>query len=75
MSDNTFYVDGRWPLMGYMVERHKCKRKILVETILIGTNHNMSVSATCAECATPSPEFQNDHPDIIQKIEEWKLSK
>lgn len=73
--DDTFYIDGRFPLMGYMLSCSKCGRKILVETALCGTNHNIGVFATCAECLSPDGKFQEDHPEVVKKIEEWKLSK
>lgn len=39
-----------FPVVGRIVECSKCKRKILVERILIGVNHTYTTVVTCWEC-------------------------
>lgn len=58
----------------YKKKCSKCGRKILVEIVLIGTNHNADIIATCAECLKKESlpkEFVSERPEIAKDIEEW----
>lgn len=70
-KDDTYYVDGDTPVLGYLSECPKCHRKILIETCLCGANHNIGVTAICAECVEIPTEFQKSNPDICDKIKKW----
>jgi len=57
----------------YKLKCSKCGRKILVEAILAGTDHNVDLIVTCAECIKPpfNEEFVRKYPDIAKDIESW----
>ena len=73
---DTYYIDGKFGVMGHLVACGKCGRKIIVENVLIGTNHNISVIAKCADCFEISETFRRDYPNDAEEIEalvnEWK---
>jgi len=76
MSEKTFYIDNvsnmpSWPigLLGYLLACPKCGKKIIVETTLNGSNHNMSMSAICADCWELNESFKQKFPDKSQEIE------
>lgn len=60
-------------------EHHKekcsqCGRRILVQIILDGSSHNISVSVVCADCLAKigvGEEFRKEHPEEAQDIENW----
>lgn len=68
---NTYYISGDTPILGYLSECPKCHRKILIETILCGVSHNVSVTAVCAECVDIPAEFQEKNPEVSKQIKEW----
>lgn len=58
----------------YKKECTKCKRRILVEIGLIGTNHNAGVSVTCANCIKEEQipeEFKKENPEAYNDIMKW----
>ena len=63
----TYFIDGQFGIMGYMLQCRKCGRKIVVETVLNGTNHNLAVHVTCAECM----EIDEEHPEIIKQVADF----
>jgi hypothetical protein len=74
MDADTLFVQspGQPPVVGYLLRCPACGRKVLVEVALLGTNHNLSVSATCAECLPPLlPGIARRHPDVAARLERW----
>ena len=71
MKDGFFISDGVFGSMGHFLKCHKCGRKIIVEFVINGTNHNMNVAATCAECVVLSEDFKKNNPEEAKKIEEF----
>ena len=59
-------------VVNYTLSCNKCGRKILVEIVLFGVNHNASVRATCAECLTLNEEYCAEHSEECEEIKEWK---
>lgn len=62
--------------MHYTSYRTSCKtcgKKILVEIVLCGISHNVSVGTVCGDCiALPLPDsFKEQSPQEAQEIEEW----
>lgn len=58
----------------YKLQCGKCGRKILVEVLLIGSNHNADVMVNCAECLKKSgvhPEFKKRYSKAASDIERW----
>ena len=55
----------------------KCNRKILVEVILIGTNHNSVVISTCADCLEldETSNFKKENLDAFNDIQKWSKSE
>lgn len=73
MFKSTYFVQGHnIGLMGYLLQCPVCNRKIIVETALIGANHNASVFATCAECLKVNDKFAEEYFEIVNQIENWK---
>lgn len=60
-------------LVHYKKECTKCKRPILVEVSLFGTNHNAGVSVICRECLEQpfDKEFVEQNPELAKELEEW----
>lgn len=50
-----------------------CGRKLLIEINLNGSNHNLSVNATCGECIKPEELnlFEETWPREAKAIREW----
>lgn len=51
-----------------------CGRKILVESIRIGTNHTSSVAVMCLECLMKNginEDFEKISSEIAKDIEDW----
>lgn len=68
----TFTIPETIPVVGYLVECKGCGQKTLVETALNGSNHNISVTATCLDCMLPlRPEFELAHPEVAKTIKGW----
>ena len=64
------------PYTYYKLKCEKCGRKILVEIVLMGVNHNMAVIATCAKCLKkkgPMKGFKEQRPSEYEDIMEWIL--
>lgn len=62
----------------YKKECTKCKRRILVEIGLIGTNHNAGVSVTCVDCIKEEQihgNFKKRKPRSIQRHNEMDKGK
>jgi hypothetical protein len=60
----------------YKLNCSKCGRKILVEIALCGTNHNLSVIATCADCLKSHwnevpEEFLKERKQEAKDIKAW----
>lgn len=72
MSD-TYAIDGPdgYSLHGTMLECKVCKRKVLLELFVNGTKHHLSETVICAECLHINEEFRDEHPEIVEQIEEW----
>lgn len=72
MTD-TFYVayDNGIGEMGYMLKCPHCNRKMIVDCLLNGSNHNISVSVTCAECLVLSEEWKEKNPKQTKQIESF----
>lgn len=75
MSD-TYFIEGTEGLgvAGKMLACFVCGRKILLESVINGTSHNVSETVTCAECLHINKEFGEKHPEIVAQIEEWSKS-
>ena len=64
-------------LFGYEYHKEKCPqcgRRILVQIILNGTSHNVSVSVVCSECLEKigvGEEFKKERPEEAKDIESW----
>jgi hypothetical protein len=59
-------------VIGYFLKCHQCGKKIVVEAVLNGVNHNVSMSAVCAECVELNDEFKTAQSNIARSIEEFK---
>lgn len=65
----------------YKMVCQTCGRKILVEVLLIGTNHNASIVASCAECLQKRKDFpafkkfKKQHPQEAKDILAWAESR
>lgn len=56
----------------------RCGRKILVQIVLDGSNHNASVSVICAECLAKTgvgKQFKEERPEATKDIENWLADK
>jgi hypothetical protein len=70
-----FRIAGdRFPTVGYLLECPGCKRKIVVETAINGTDHNISVSVTCGECVNLE-ELSKSNPSVAGQIAIWLCKK
>lgn len=63
---------GSFAVTGYFLTCRECRRKILVEIALLGTNHNATVTAICAECLKIGENFKKEQPKVSEQIEEWQ---
>lgn len=72
MSD-TYFIEGShgFHVAGNMLECFSCKRKILLEVVVNGTQHHSGDTVTCADCLHINEEFRDEHPEIVEQIEEW----
>ena len=65
------------PKFNYEHHKEKCSqcgRRILVQIVLDGSSHNMSVSVVCADCLAKIgvvEEFKKEHPEEAKDIENW----
>lgn len=78
--NKTYYIpsnkDGfSLAALGEFCTCKKCGRKIIVEMGLIGTTHHFGLTVTCADCMEICDEFKTNHPDVVQRIEDWKAGK
>ena len=67
-----YYTESNgFGVRGYLLKCPNCGRKIVVETILNGVSHNVSVVATCANCIDTN---RQDHPqpEIMEKVRKFK---
>ena len=75
----TIKTDPFYPEIMYFLQCYKCGRKIIVETVLNGSNHNIHVSAVCLECFNITDEFKQRYPqqagEIEKHVAEAMLSK
>jgi len=58
----------------YKIKCQKCGRKILVEVLLFGVNHNADLIATCAECLQKKgldKKFAKKNPEVAKDIKAW----
>lgn len=56
----------------HKLECRKCKRKILVEKVLVGVDHDMSIDVICADCLDkPGKMFAKQHPKAVIDIWSW----
>lgn len=46
------YNSQKLPTIGRILKCEKCHRQILVEDMLIGTNHTVATVVTCWDCLT-----------------------
>lgn len=49
----------------------KCKKKLLIERVINGTDHDLSIIVTCQGCVALRDEFRKEHPEKAEKIENW----
>jgi len=55
-------------------ECSNCGRKILVERVLAGVPHTVSVYANCLDCIMKkglTESFKKEHPEEAEDIESW----
>ena len=63
-----------YDVLTYYCKCSKCRRKILVQMLTLGTSHDLYVTATCAECLKRygiDEEYARENPDDARRIEEW----
>jgi len=73
------YASKHLDKLKFNYEHHKgkcsqCGRRILVQIVLDGSSHNMSVSIVCADCLAKigvGEKFRKEHPEEAQDIEKW----
>lgn len=69
---NTYYIpqaSGR-TVLGEFTNCTKCKRNILVESILAGSNHTLGIYVTCSDCIDLA-SIKEHNPDLLPQFEEW----
>jgi hypothetical protein len=77
MVQNTYYLPRQsdqpmsFASLGYLLQCRKCQRKIVVDCVLNGTNHNLGVYAICAECVKLEGDFKEKFPEQAKAIEEF----
>ena len=67
-------VIERMPIATYYTKCGICGKKILVQILLMGTNHNACVSTTCGSCLKENginAQYKKKDPEEAQKIEAW----
>jgi hypothetical protein len=72
--NNQYFIQGTsgFDTMGHLLTCQKCGKKILVEVVLMGTNHNTAIQATCLDCLKLSEEFRSLHPKVADQIDHWR---
>ncbi|MCK9458156.1 MAG: hypothetical protein M0R80_00570 [Proteobacteria bacterium] len=72
MTD-SYYIpapEGGFACQGYLLTCSKCGKKIIVETVINGTNHNVSVMAICADCVELNNKFKEGQPELAKEIQD-----
>ena len=55
----------------HLSQCNKCGRKVILQNVLIGTNHTIAITCVCAECMLVDKTFAKNNPEIAQKIEDY----
>lgn len=55
-------------------EKCSCGKEILVQILVSGSNHNLSVKPVCKECVKLTDEYKKEHPELAKEIENWKAT-
>ena len=56
----------------YMCACRKCGRKILIEMVFFGVQHNGEPIVTCANCIAISKSFAEQFPEQAKIFEAWR---
>lgn len=70
--EETYYIPGSpFGVIGYKVKCRTCGRGVVVECVLNGTNHNISVGVTCLECVKLTEESRERLPEVSKTLDRW----
>lgn len=55
----------------HLSQCNKCGKRIILQNILMGTNHSTAITCICAECMIVNEKFAEENPEIAKRIKEY----